>query len=233
MESRGRRDLQRSQPRSVALASVGRCSGAAHPADTARNEFAHWSPQLLSDGRTVIYTNYATPVARSRIEAYDLDSKHTTVLAEGAVFGRYSPTGHLLYVRDAVLFAVAFDPSSLKTSGAAMPVQDDVAWSATDGRAGYAVSPSGTFAYLRDSEWRSDGFLVWRDRAGRDVNVMETAGSFSEPRLSPDGRWIALTVNRPKRDLWLYDLGRHVLTQLTRAPAYASRPSRRTAARCW
>jgi Tol biopolymer transport system component len=189
--------------------------------DTARNEFAHWSPQLLPDGRTVIYTNYATPVARSRIEAYDLESRRTTVLAEGAVFGRYSPTGHLLYVRDAVLFAVAFDPASLETRGTAVPVQDDVAWSATDGRAAYAVSPNGTFAYLRDSEWSTDGTLVWRDRAGRDTPVIDNPGAFSEPRLSPDGRWIALTVNRPKRDLWLYDLERRVLTQLTRAPAYA------------
>jgi serine/threonine-protein kinase len=189
--------------------------------DTARKEFAHWAPQLLPGGRTLIYTNYATPVARSRIEAYDLESGHTTVLAEGAVFGRYSPSGHLLYARDATLFAVPFDPDRVETRGAAVPVQSDVAWAATDGRAGYAVSANGTFAYLRESEWRSDGTLAWRDRAGRDISVIGSPGAFSEPRLSPDGRWIALTIIRPKRDLWLYDLRRRVLTQLTRAPAYA------------
>jgi serine/threonine-protein kinase len=189
--------------------------------DTARKEFAHWAPQLLPGGRVLIYTNYATPVARSRIEAYDLESGRITVLAEGAVFGRYSPNGHLLYVRDATLFAVPFDPARVETRGAAVPVQSDVAWAATDGRAGYAVSANGTFAYLRESEWRSDGVLIWRDRAGRDISVIGSPGAFSEPRLSPDGRWIALTIERPKRDLWLYDLGRRVLTQLTRAPAYA------------
>ncbi len=189
--------------------------------DTTRNEFAHWAPQLLPGERTVIYTNYATPLARSRIEALDLESGRVTVLAEGAVFGRYSSSGHLLYVRDAAVFAVAFDPDRLTTSDAAVPVQDDVAWAATDGRAAYAVSTNGTFAYLRNSEWNSDYTLVWRDRAGRDAEVIGNPGSYGEPRLSPDGRWIALTVARPKHDLWLYDVGRRVLTQLTRAPAYA------------
>jgi Tol biopolymer transport system component len=103
-----------------------------------------------------------------------------------------------------------------------VPVQDDIAWAATDGRAGYAVSPNGTFAYLRESEWNNDYTLVWRDRAGRDSVLIGKPGSYSEPRLSPNGRWIALTLERPKRDIWLYDVARGgVPTQLTRAPAYA------------
>ena len=189
--------------------------------DTVRKEFAHWAPQLLPGERTVIYTSYATPVARSRIEALDLKSGRITVLAEGGVFGRYSPSGHLLYARDNAMFAIAFDADRVKTSGVAVPVQDDVLWSATEGRAAYALAPNGTLAYLSNSEYRGDFTVVWRDRAGRDTALIATPGDYEEPRISPNGRWVALTVRRPKSDLWLYDIGRDAFSQLTRAPAFA------------
>ncbi len=189
--------------------------------DSVRKEFAHWAPQLLPGERTVIYTSYATPVARSRIEALDLKSGRVTVLAEGGVFGRYSPTGHLLYARDNAVFAIAFDADRVRTSGDAVPVQDDVVWSATDGRAAYNVSSNGTFVYLSNAEYRGDFTVVCRDRAGRDTELIGTPGDYAEPRLSPDGRWVAVTVRRPKSDLWLYHIGRRALNQLTRAPAFA------------
>jgi Tol biopolymer transport system component len=63
--------------------------------------------------------------------------------------------------------------------------------------------------------------VVWRDRAGRDVAVIDAPGAFTQPRISPDGRWIALTVGKPKLEIWLYDVQRRVLAQLTRAPAAA------------
>jgi Tol biopolymer transport system component len=189
--------------------------------DEARKEFAHWFPQLLPGGRALIYSSYATPVARSRIESYEFESGRTTVLVEGALIGRYSPSGHLLFVRDGALFAIAFDPQRLATHGPAVPVQDDLDWAPTDGTAAYDVSDTGTLVFLRESEGSFDRTLVWRDRAGADVPVIEQAGAWTEPRLSPDGRWIVLSNLRPKEDLWLYETGRRSLTQLTRAEGAA------------
>ena len=189
--------------------------------DTSRSEFGHWAPRMLPGGRAMIYTNYATPIARSRIEAYEFDTGRTTVLAEGAVFGRYAPTGHLLFARDGAVFAVAFDPDRLETRGTPLPVQDDVVWEATNGFAGYDISANGTFVYLQASEWDRDGTMVWRDRIGRDVPVFQRPGAFQQLRLSPDGRWIAYTLAKPKLELWLYDLSRQTTTQLTRAPSAA------------
>ena len=48
-----------------------------------------------------------------------------------------------------------------------------------------------------------------------------TGGAFAEPRLSPDGRWIAITLTSPKHEVWLYERARGVLTQLSHAPAAA------------
>src|ERR1051325_1891090 len=68
--------------------------------DTVRKEFAHWYPQALPGGRAAIFTSYATPLARSRIEAVEFATGRRTVLVEGAVFGRYVASGYLLYGRD-------------------------------------------------------------------------------------------------------------------------------------
>ena len=97
-----------------------------------------------------------------------------------------------------------------------VPVQDDVAWIATDGLGGYSVSSTGTRAYLRASDWNVDKRFVWADRAGREQPALPRPGAFAEPRLSPDGRWIVLTVTEPRRELWLYEIARGVLTPLSR-----------------
>ena len=189
--------------------------------DTARGEFAHWYPQVLPDGRTVIFTNYATPMARARIEAVNLSTGKRTVIVEGAIYGRYTANGYLLYARDEAVFAAPFDPDKVAVTGPAAPVLEDVAWQPQDGVAGYAVAGNGTLVYLKASEWTVDRDVVWADRTGTTSPALPRAGSWAQPRLSPDGRWIAISQAEPKRDLWLYDRNRDVLTQLTHAPGAA------------
>ena len=184
--------------------------------DTSAREFNHWYPQVLPGGGAVIYTSYATPFSHTSIQAYDLKSRRKKVLVQGAVFGRYAPSGHLLYVRDGSIFAVRFDPNALTVLGTPVPVQDNVAWVATDGLGGYSVAANGTLAYLRASDWNVERRVVWTDRAGREQPALPQPGAFAEPRLSPDGRWIVVTVTDPRRELWLYEVGRGVLTPLSR-----------------
>jgi serine/threonine-protein kinase len=184
--------------------------------DTVRKEFNHWYPQALPGGRAVIYTAYATPIARASIEAYDLKTKQRKVLVEGGVYGRYAASGHLLYARDGAIFAVAFDPKTLAVRGTPVPVQTHVSWVATDGLAGYAIAANGTLAYLAEADWNVERRVVWADRSGREEPALPSPGSFAEPRLSPDGRWIVVTVTEPRRELWLYDIARGVLTPLSR-----------------
>jgi serine/threonine-protein kinase len=185
--------------------------------DTARREFNHWYPQVLPGGRAAIFNGFSSPIARSRIEAVEFATGRRTVLVEGAVFARYVASGHLLFVRDGAIFAVPFDPAGLRVTGVAVPVVDDVAWMLTDGTAGFAVSPNGTLVYLRASEWDVSRRVVWADRAGIEQPAISEAGQWAEPRLSPDGRWIALTRMDPTRQIWLFDPSRRVLTQFTRS----------------
>jgi serine/threonine-protein kinase len=206
------------------LWSVPASGGTAHQLtklDSARHEFAHWFPEVLPGGRTAIFTNYATPFSQARIEAVELATGRRTILVEGAIFGRYVAGGYLLYARDGAVFAVRFDPAKLKVTGAAVPVIEGVAWQPYNGSAGFAVADNGTVVYLKASEWNVDRRVVWSDRSGGEEPVLPDGGSWAEPRLSPDGRWIALTQTEPKRDLWLFERSRKVLTQLTRAQGAA------------
>jgi serine/threonine-protein kinase len=184
--------------------------------DTSRKEFNHWYPQVLPDGHAVIYTSYATPIAQARIEAYDFASKKKTALVNGAVYGRYAASGHLLYVRDGAIFAVPFDAKSLTVKGTPVPVEEDVAWVATDGLGAFAISTNGTLAFLKSSAWNVQRRAIWVDRSGREQPALPKAGAYAEPRLSPDGRWIVITVTEPRRELWLYAIGGAALTPLSR-----------------
>ncbi|MDQ8155665.1 MAG: protein kinase, partial [Gemmatimonadota bacterium] len=85
--------------------------------DSARKEFNHWYPQSLPGGKAAIFNSFSTPFAKSRIEAVEYRSGKRTVLVEGAIFGRYVRSGHLLFVRDAALFAVPFDAGKLRVLG--------------------------------------------------------------------------------------------------------------------
>lgn len=122
-----------------------------------------------------------------------------------------------MFIREGALFAVRFNPSTLRVTGTPVPVVEDVASNMTDGTAGYAVSKNGTLVYLRASEWLVPRRVLWTDRAGNEQPLLAESGQWAEPRLSPDGKWVALTRLDPRWQISLFDVQRRVLTQLTRS----------------
>ncbi len=183
--------------------------------DSSRREFGHWSPEVLPGGKAVMFTNFVAPTSRSRLEAVDIATGERTVLVEGAIFGRYAQSGHLLFARTGAVFAVPFDARSLKVHGTPVPVVEDVAWSLTNGLAAFAVAANGTLVYVRASEARIDRRVTWVDRSGNMQPAFTETGAWTEVTRSPDGRWLALTREEPTVQLWLYDNARQVLSQLT------------------
>nr|MCU0624662.1 hypothetical protein [Gemmatimonadaceae bacterium] len=214
----------RTQVGLVLLDAAGRSVRRLTTLDTARGEFGHWYPQVLPGGTAILFNSYTTPLARSRIEVVDMKSGARTVLVEGAIFARYTPTGHLLYARDNAVFAAPFDVDARRVTGPEVAVLEDVATNVTNGTAGYAVSQTGTLAFVRASEWRVESRVLWADRTGRTEPAIDEVGGWAEPRLSPDGRWLAITRLEPQRQVWLHDNARRVLTQLTRAEGVSFSP---------
>ena len=184
--------------------------------DSARREFSHWDPQLLPGGKTLLFFSYAFPADSSRVETVDLATRKRETLVRNAAFPRYVEGGYLTFIRDGVVMAVRFDAGALRVSGTPVPVLTNVASDLSLGAAGYAISADGTLVYQRQSDVDVPQLVQEIGRDGRDGALLTADGRWAEPRLSPNGRSLALTrLGRPAQ-IWLLDRARRVLSQVTR-----------------
>ena len=191
--------------------------------DEAAGELSHRWPQWLPGGRAVLFTSATGEGANieTAIEAVVVASGKRTVVHRGGYYARYVKTGHILYVQDGTLFALAFDPERLQASGSQMPVLEGIESQPGEGAAQFAVSGDGILAYVPGSASMSTFPVVWVDRTGGIETLWEEPGIYGTPSLSPDGRRLGLSVLRDKSwDVWTYDLERGVATRLTFGDGY-------------
>jgi hypothetical protein len=116
--------------------------------------------------------------------------------------------------------AVPFDPRRLEATGAQVPVGENV-MQLRGGAAQYSLSDNGVLAYVQGFSAYSvqvtgnvqavQSTLVWVDRKGTEQPVAAPPRSYRNPRLSPDARRIAINVEEPGIQLWMYDLTRETL----------------------
>jgi eukaryotic-like serine/threonine-protein kinase len=132
-------------------------------------------------------------------------------LAGGGASAKYSPSGHLLFVRNGTLIVQPFDAKRLALSGEAMPLLEQVN--------AYAVSNNEVLLYRRATGQAAQGSaqLVWFDRNGKPAGQVGAPANYSgDVRLSPDGRRAAVDlVTGTNRDVWVIDLARGVPSRLT------------------
>ena len=168
-------------------------------------ELGHWWPQILSDGDSVIFTRYASPIANSEIAVLQLDTNEVDTLVPGAMFGRYVDTGHLLFLRSGTLMAVPFDLTNREATGPEVAVQEDVYFNVLNAEAAFTVSKNGTFAYIPSASSRE---LVWVDAEGNEEPVSGRRDSYAEPSLNVDDSEIAYRLERDLLEIWRYDIAR-------------------------
>ena len=183
--------------------------------DAARGELDHLFPSLLPGGRVVLFTIAASPMENAQIAALDLRSGKQTMLIRGGSQAEYVASGHLLYASGGVLRAVRFDPDRLAVLGDPVVVSDEVRVEAT-GAAQYSVSSDGSFVYLSGGEGSfAERSLVWVDRRGHEQLLDAPQRAYNTPRISPDGKRIAVSIADQEQDIWLLDMARRQLTRLT------------------
>ena len=193
----------------------------------ANGEISLTFPHLLPGGKAVLFSAVATPGAENgTIEVLTLEDRHRKVVVRGASSARYlatsSGTGHLVYTNKTTLFAVPFDLNKLETRGTAVPILDDVAYSAgTNGAAQltFSSAPSGhgTLVYRRASATvNAPTTIQWVDATGKKEPIRSKSSLYQYPSLSPDGKRLALTDNvGGGSDVWVYDPLRDAMTRLT------------------
>jgi serine/threonine-protein kinase len=112
----------------------------------------------------------------------------------------------LLYVTDGTLHAVRFDFEKLELAGNPVPVIEGVS-TRGGGAANYSVSLAGTLVYL-PTDIENPRTLVVVDRKGNETALPLPARQYEQPRLSPDGKQVALVIRDNGNDVYIVELER-------------------------
>ena len=194
--------------------------------DTQRGERDHLWPHHLPDGKSILFTVTSTTGGREAafVAVLDLKSGRWTPVLRAASQAKYLRSGHLLYVAGEAIWMVAFDLSRLQTTGPARIVVPHVLVLPT-GTAEFAAAGDGTLAYVADTSVPTLRRMVWVDRNGREEEITDAPlRVYAAPRLSPDGSRIALEIGDGDHDIWVWDIRRRALTQVTTGPAIEQAP---------
>jgi serine/threonine-protein kinase len=192
--------------------------------DTANGETNHWYPSVLPGGRGVLFSLTAPNGAdRAQVGVLDLKTGRRKTLIRGSQ-AEYVANGYLLFASAGVLHAARFDLERLAVLSNPEPVVDDV-WTAGGGAANYAVSSQGTLVYIPATALRPRS-LVWVDRNGHETTIPAPPRAYFEPRLSPDGTRVALSIRDQDNDIWIWDFTRpeRALSRLTFGTDLDQRP---------
>ena len=112
----------------------------------------------------------------------------------------FVPPDQLLVVGQRTLFAQHLDTVALELAGARAVVTEQVAdfrATATPGYAAVSVSKTGSVAYRAKDT--SSSQLYWYDRQGKQIGPLAQpaeSATIAPPRLSPDGRTVAVVTAR-------------------------------------
>jgi serine/threonine-protein kinase len=185
--------------------------------DRNNGERDHLWPHLLPGGKTVLFTvtSLNGGMDTARVAALDLASGRWTTLLQGASQAQYVPTGHLVYVAGGALWAVSFDAGRVEITGTPAVVVSGVVVLRT-GTAEFDVARDGTLVYVaRGGAHDRPRTLVWVDRDGRETPIAAPPRAYAYVRLSPDNTRVAVEIEDQAQDVWVWDLARDTLTQVT------------------
>ena len=178
--------------------------------NTKNGESSHSRPQFLPGGYAILFTIGGDSADSSRIAMLDLKTGAYRVLVNGGFAGRYVPSGHLVYARGGILFAIPFDVKRLTVTGSETPVVESVY------SEHYAFSDSSLLVF------NSSGFaskpsskLEWTDRQGVAQVLPEPPHAWAEIAVSPHGNLVAGSIIDSTGGIWIYDLERRRMSRMT------------------
>ena len=180
--------------------------------DASRHETYHRYPFFLPDGRHFLYVARGTTTPPDSIRVASLDGKLDKAVLPTSSNAVYA-AGHLLYAPQGTLSARPFDLGRLETTGDPVPIaqgldmhfRNHFQFGATQRLLVFARSPTSP-----------PSTLLWIDRSGKPGRALGEPGLYASPRLSPDGRKVAVDVYDPARDttdIWIYDVATGVRTK--------------------
>ena len=187
---------------------------------TGRGEIVQRTPQILPGGTHVLFSEFGgAAVAEGQIVVQSLDGRARKVLGPGD-HAQYVPTGYLIFASTATLLAARFDLARLEIVGKPVPLVEGIVRTPA---AQFAISDNGSLVYVPGGNQLPGETLVWVDREGNVEPLPGAFRTFSKPRLSPDGRQVAVVIDN--RQIWIYDISRAMLAPLTPADTSTNFPA--------
>lgn len=183
--------------------------------ETEKGEGTHLWPEILPSGKAVLFTIGLAGKSydEAQIAVLSLETGERRVVLEGGSDAHYAPTGHIIYFRAGKLWAVPFDLARVQVTGPPAPIVENVSGYPSIGQGLFSFSQIGLLVYVRRDARLAERALVWVNRKGEEWPVTKTRRAYSWPRLSPDGRRLAVAVDYD--GIWVYDLEGGKFTQLT------------------
>jgi Tol biopolymer transport system component len=179
--------------------------------DTAR-DVTHMLPDFLPDGKAVLFTIRGRD-GTDRLAAATIATGVVKRFTQPGSNPHYVTSGHVVLSNlDGTIIAVPFDAGRVRVAGAAVPVAEGVPVG-TAGAAKLGVSKAGSLVYASGSA--GERSIVFVDRHGVAQALTTELRSYESPRLSPDGRRIAVDISeRNGSKLWIWDIAQKTLTPL-------------------
>ncbi|HEX2723793.1 MAG TPA: protein kinase, partial [Gemmatimonadaceae bacterium] len=182
--------------------------------DIAKGEHGHIQPMFLRDGRTFVFrVEAATSRADDQLAVGSLDEKGYRLLGVrgGNALGLFG--GRLFYGRPGgIIASIPFDARRRKIGGEPATILEEVSVYAG---AAASFSDDGSLAYVRSTNATR---IIIADARGIATGEGAPARRYARPRLSPDGRRVAVEVSSTganRSDIWAYDINSQVLSRLT------------------
>ncbi len=150
------------------------------------------------------------------IVMHTFDGRDDAIITEGLT-PRFIAPDLLMFVRDNTLMGARFDPAGRRLVSDPVRLVESIA--RLGAAAQYDVSADGTLVYLPTTggtEGRS--LLTVIHSSGSRLLLYDVARSYSDPRLSPDGKRMALHLLDQDNDIWILDIARGAMTRLTFDP---------------
>jgi serine/threonine-protein kinase len=205
----------------VRISSSGGAATAVTQVRKENGETAHGWPQVLPGAQVVLFTAHGAGADdESEIAVVSLKTGERKTVYKGGFFGRYLPSGYLVFLRGNTLFASPFDLRRLALTATPQPVLEEVN-SNVSGGGDFNFSLNGTLVYANSKVEVSFPFSIWwLDSMGQTKPLHVTPGLYENPRLSPDGKRLAfeLPTSPAQADIWVKDLERDTLSRVTHLP---------------
>jgi serine/threonine-protein kinase len=211
------------------LSRIPAAGGAAVPLTELNREIGEWAhrwPQVLPGSQAVLFSAYHQT---GHYDNADIDvvwvktGKRKTIF-HGGFFGRYLPSGHLIYVHQNTLFAAPLDLGELRVTGEPQPLVENIS-NGMDVGANFAFSQTGTFIYV-GGPGQPQRSIFWLDSAGKLRPLRPDPGLYAHPRFSPDGKRLAFVTDDGQgyADIRVQDLERDMTTRLNVPPGLNGSP---------